>query len=549
MALVRRRRGSAYYAIGVFALLATAANDILYNEMVINSVLLFPAGLFICIFSHSFLLSARFTKLYNSVGRLSRRLLSLDKIKNAFIANTSKYNLEVPFKAILENTNADKGFIYIREEEMWVLKVFMSLNGGENVEPLAKLTDFSGSGEENPIIPYNLIKRAIEEERNIVIGNALEEISVKDDHYIQNFKVKSALCMRMVSHNTHIGILYLENQMIEGAFNKEILGILDLLSPQLTTLLDNIEIFGQLEILNKSLEQKVKERTTELTSQKYALETSLKNLKKTQNQLFQSERMASLGQLTGGIAHELNNPINFISGNIKPLNRDITDILALLKKYENVIIERGLDDQFREVETLRKELDLDFLIGEINKLLEGIGEWAFRSSEIVKGLRSFSMLDEDKFVIANVHQLIDSSLVLLQNRIRDRITVQCDYGDIPQVACHPTKLNQVFMNILTNAIESIEDKGDIFINTSLGKSNIIIKIRDTGKGMSEEIKVHVFDPFYSTKDVGEGTGLGLSISYGIIEQHKGRVDVQSEPGRGSEFIIALPLTQAEEKKP
>jgi signal transduction histidine kinase len=543
MALVRGRRGAVFSAIGIFALLATAVNDILYNEMIINSVLLFPAGLFICIYFHSFLLAARFTKLYKSVNSLSRRLLSLDKIKNAFIANTSKYNLEIPFKAILENTKADKGFIYIREKEKWILKVFMSLDEKENLEPLANVVDFSASSVGDPVIPNNLINMAIEEERNILLDNALEDDRIRNDLYIQKFMVKSALCMRIVSHENLIGLLYLENQKIKGAFNEEILGILELLSPQLTTLLDNIEIFGQLESLNRNLEQNVKERTIELTRQKHVAEVALKNLVKTQSQLVQSERMASLGQLTAGIAHELNNPINFISGNVNPLKRDITDILALVEKYEAVISEKDLVNQFGEVENFRKEMDLEFLVREVTILLEGIGEGAFRSSEIIKGLRSFSRLDDDMFIIANLHEGVDSILVLLQNRTKDRITVHRNYAEISEIECRPTKLNQVFMNILTNAIDSIEERGDIFIDTSMSNSNIIIKIRDTGKGMGKKISDHVFEPFYTTKDVGEGMGLGLSVSYGIIDQHKGKIDVQSEPGKGSEFIITLPIRQ------
>jgi len=188
---------------------------------------------------------------------------------------------------------------------------------------------------------------------------------------------------------------------------------------------------------------------------------------------------------------------------------------------------------------------LEFLVGEITNLLEGIGDGAFRSSEIVKGLRSFSRMDDDKFIIANVHEGVDSTLILLQNRTKDRITIHRNYAEIPEIECRPTKLNQVFMNILSNAIDSIEERGDIFIDTSMSNSNIIIKIRDTGKGMSKKISRHVFEPFYTTKDVGEGMGLGLSVSYGIIEQHKGRIDLRSEPGRGSEFIIALPIKQGE----
>jgi signal transduction histidine kinase len=543
MALVRGRRGAVFSSLGIFALIATAVNDILYNEMIINSVLLFPVGLFLCIYFHSFLLVGRFTKLYKSVSRLSRRLLSLDKIKNAFIANTSKHSLELPFKAILNNTNADRGFIYMWEKKKWVLKVYMSLNETEKLKPLAKVTDFSKPIKGDPVVPAKLINMVVKEKRNILLDNVLEEDLIKNDRYIQKYAVQSALCMRIVSHDELIGLLYIENQNNKGAFNQEVLGILDLLSPQLTTMLENIEIFGQLELLNRNLEQKVKERTSQLARQKNVAEVALKDLKLTQNQLVQSERMASLGNLTAGIAHELNNPLNFIRGNVKPLKRDISDILALLEKYESVIREKDLVNQFGEVENFRKELDLDFLVGEISSLLEGIGEGAYRSGEIVKGLRSFSRLDDDKLVMANIHDGIDSTLVLLKNRTKERITIHLDYGNIPEIECRPSKLNQVFMNIISNAIESIAEKGDIYIQTSQNKSNIVISIRDTGQGMDETVRSRVFEPFFTTKDVGEGMGLGLSISYGIIKQHNGRIDVRSEPGKGSEFIITIPKQQ------
>jgi signal transduction histidine kinase len=163
----------------------------------------------------------------------------------------------------------------------------------------------------------------------------------------------------------------------------------------------------------------------------------------------------------------------------------------------------------------------------------------------VKGLRSFSRLDDEKFQLFNIHDGIDSTLILLHNKIKNTITVHKDYGDLPEIECLPSKLNQVFMNILTNCIQAIEDKGEIFIQTVSSDIRVKIIIKDTGVGMSPEVKAHIFEPFYTTKDVGKGTGLGLSITYGIIEQHQGNIDVLSEPGMGTEFIISLPRRQSD----
>ncbi len=275
------------------------------------------------------------------------------------------------------------------------------------------------------------------------------------------------------------------------------------------------------------------------------LKFTLENLKMTQSQLIQSEKMASVGILTAGIAHELNNPINFVSANVNPLLRDLNDVFTIIKKYDEIIKSNKLEASFSEVDKLKAEMDFSFLIKEIFNLLEGIEDGANRSSLIVKGLRSFSRLDEEKLQLYDIHDGIDSTLILLHNKIKDRILVRKDYGDLEEIECYPGKLNQVIMNILTNSIQAIEGKGEIFIQTVSSAIGIKIVIKDDGKGMTPEVKKHIFEPFFTTKEVGKGTGLGLSISYGIIEQHKGNIDVISEPGKGTEFIISLPKTQSD----
>ena len=282
----------------------------------------------------------------------------------------------------------------------------------------------------------------------------------------------------------------------------------------------------------------------ELWMQKAELENVLKNLKSTQSQLVESERMASLWQLTAGLAHELNNPVNFISGNVKPLKRDIEDILQVISAYDSVVKEQKLEGNFTRVEALKEQLELDFLIEEINKLLEGINEGALRSGQIVKGLRSFSGLDSDSYEYTNIHEGMDSAVHLLEARLGDRIMVNKNYGDIPNIECLPAKLNQVFLHLLSNSIQAIEGKGEISIETSLTDSTIKISVKDSGQGMEAEVLANVFEPFFTTHDVGEGVGLGLSISYGIVKQHGGRIDVKSAPGEGSEFVITLPLKQS-----
>ncbi len=276
------------------------------------------------------------------------------------------------------------------------------------------------------------------------------------------------------------------------------------------------------------------------TRQKEELESTIENLKATQAQLVQAEKMASLGILTAGVAHEINNPINFVSANVEPLKRDIEDMLQVLAGYENTIKKYGLTDQFKEVEALKNELDFNLLIQEINDLLKGIKEGATRTSEIVKGLRNFSRLDENERKPVQVNEGIESTLLVLSNQLKNKVTVHRDYGKVEELMGYPGKLNQVFMNVISNAYQAIEDKGEIFIKTCMENSHVVIRISDTGIGMTEGVQKRIFEPFFTTKQVGAGTGLGLSITYGIIKDHQGTISVESTPGKGSTFTICIP---------
>jgi two-component system, NtrC family, sensor kinase len=300
---------------------------------------------------------------------------------------------------------------------------------------------------------------------------------------------------------------------------------------------------------NVMLEVKVEERTHELNVSNQELNTALTDLKNAQTQLVDAEKMASLGQLTAGIAHEINNPINFVSSNIKPLRRDIEDIQELIKKYEDIIKEQNIDDKFTEVQKFKKELDYDYLTHEIDVLLKGMADGAGRTVEIVKGLKSFSRLDESDLKYANINEGIDSTLIILSSTFRGKINIIKELGQIPEIECFAGKLNQVFMNIINNAAQAVltahgnDDEGKVVIRTQNNGDNVSIHIIDNGIGMTEEVRSKIFDPFFTTKKAGEGTGLGLSIVYSIIELHKGNIEVKSEPGVGTEFIITLPLNQ------
>jgi signal transduction histidine kinase len=297
---------------------------------------------------------------------------------------------------------------------------------------------------------------------------------------------------------------------------------------------------------NIVLEERVAQRTEQLVKSNDDLNTALSSLKEAQSQLVEKEKMASLGQLTAGIAHEINNPINFVTSNIKPLKLDIEDIKTLLAKYEQLEKQPELQPAFREITAFKNEIDIGYIHEEITSLLKGIEDGAMRTAEIVKGLRTFSRLDESDVKFVDLHEGIDSTLVLLRNAIPSYVKVVRNYGELPKVECYAGKVNQVFMNIITNAISAIKKKGDednatLTITTRRENGFACISIKDSGTGMPQEVKEKIFDPFFTTKDVGEGTGLGLSIVFNIIEKHNGRIIVNTAPDEGAEFVIYLPL--------
>jgi signal transduction histidine kinase len=300
----------------------------------------------------------------------------------------------------------------------------------------------------------------------------------------------------------------------------------------------NAVVEKELENLNANLENQVIERTTQL-------QETLQKLKSAQTQLVQSEKMVSLGQLVAGIAHEINNPIGAIYANMPPLIEYINDIKSTVAVAEN-----NLDEASLKVLNAHKEkIDYAFVIGDLGNLLSSQKQAADRIRNIVLSLRNFSRLDQGDVKTVLLEEGIDSTLQMLLHNYKNRIEIEKDYALNGQVECYAGEMNQVFMNILANAIQAIPNTGSIFITTAKVNENAVITIADTGTGMPDDVKAKIFDPFFTTKDVGEGTGLGLSISYGIIEKHHGTLTVesnQSPENHGTRFIIAIPLKLVKE---
>ncbi|NET69759.1 MAG: hypothetical protein F6K62_01500 [Sphaerospermopsis sp. SIO1G2] len=310
----------------------------------------------------------------------------------------------------------------------------------------------------------------------------------------------------------------------------------------------------RLKQANENLEERVRQRTLEL-------QNILVELKLTQAQIIQSEKMSSLGQLVAGVAHEINNPVNFIYGNISCLREYSESLLKMIDVYQKNCELNNYENH--EIKDIKADIDLNFLIEDLPKLINSIELGTERIRDIVVSLRNFSRMDEAEFKTVNIHDGIESTLLILQHRLKvngdkPEITVIRDYGDLPLVECYPGQLNQVLMNIIVNAIDAIEENHlhlssiarqeksyTIKVTTNLiEKKWIEIILSDNGTGIEENIKNQIFDPFFTTKEIGKGTGMGMAISYQIItEKHRGKLEFNSQVGAGTDFIIKIPIRQ------
>ncbi len=306
------------------------------------------------------------------------------------------------------------------------------------------------------------------------------------------------------------------------------------------------------------LENQVRRRTAELrsalqenerinralTQERAEQQALIHKLEEAHNQLLQSEKMASIGQLAAGVAHEINNPIGYVNSNLGTLRTYLDQLLGVLDAYAE--IEPACDPAQRErLAVVKRAADLEYLREDILALLRESGEGVQRVKQIVQDLKDFSHVDEAEWQVADLHQGLDSTLNVVHNEIKYRADVIREYGDIPRIECLPSQLNQVFMNMLVNAAHAMDEarRGKIVVRTGRTGGEVWVEFADDGKGIAPENLKRIFDPFFTTKPVGKGTGLGLSLSYGIVEKHHGRIEVQSTPGQGTTFRISLPVAQ------
>ncbi|MEG3988355.1 AAA family ATPase [Microcoleus sp. S28C3] len=440
----------------------------------------------------------------------------------------------------LANGGAQIGCLVLRQDRQWLVVAQAAQKQTKILEiPL----------EEYQEIPQSLIYAVARTQATAVFDNLSTADKFAGDRYIIAHQPKSVLCTPIIRQGKLVGIVYLENNLTVGAFTNERVEIIQMLAAQAAISIDNARLYKQIENYSQRLEAEVAQKTEDLSQKAFDLEQAFKNLQQTQAQLIQSEKMSSLGQLVAGIAHEINNPVTFIRGNVAHIEDYVKDLLVLLNIYQQEYPEPS-----KVIQAKIKEMDLEFIWEDSIKILESMKAGSDRISQIILSLRNFSRLDEADMKAVDLHTGIESTLLILQTRLRlsdgkSEIQVIKEYGNLPNVICYASEINQVFLSIISNAIDALQsikktDKNPaIRIQTEfIKKDRVRIKITDNGAGIPANIQSRIFDPFFTTKPVGSGTGLGLSVSYGIVKKHGGKLTCNSRVGDGTELAIEIPIS-------
>jgi predicted ATPase/signal transduction histidine kinase len=442
---------------------------------------------------------------------------------------------------VLKNSGADKCVLLLCQDDVWHVRAIATLDGATlQATPL----------ENNLLVPSKLIQYVKRTQESVVIDDLKTDLPVIGD-YLNLYQPQSVLCLPILKQGQLFGILYLENRLTSKVFTSNRISILYFLCTQAAISLENARLYAQEQQRSREISQK----EAAIIQKSQELEQALQELQQAQLQMVQNEKMASLGNLVSGVAHEVNNPIGFLKGSINNAEEYVLDLIGHLILYH-----QHYPQAAKPIQAHAEDIDLEFIIEDLPKLLNAMTGATNRIQSISTSLRTFSRADTDYKVKANLHEGLDSTLLILKYRIkanenRPAINIHQEYGSLPEIECFPGQLNQVFMNILANAIDVFDEMAQtrtfaelqanpqlITIGTEVFLSQAYVRIRDNGKGMSAEVKKRIFDNLFTTKGVGKGTGLGLAIAKSIVEEtHNGKLTCNSVAGKGTEFIMQIPV--------
>lgn len=461
--------------------------------------------------------------------------------------------LEKLMRIVIENAGAQRGLLVMRHQDRWHIEAF----GRVEQDRIEIHTYLDTATPEH--LPFSLLSYVERTHQTVVLDHASQDSQFGGDSYIRHYGTKSVLCFPILSQGKLNSILYLENNLAIGAFTAERLEVLQMLTAQVVISMENARLYSDLQGYLKEVESKnqaLKQSQHQLETQTQQLEQAFERLKDTQAQLVQTEKMSSLGQLVAGVAHEIKNPLNFISGNLDYAKSYVRDLISVIELYQaqGIDLPPALQQQL-------EQLDLPFIQGDLAKLLQSMFLGTERIEHLIRSLQNFSRPSETQPELTNLHEGLETTLLILQPRFkatqyRPEIHIHKQYGDLPLVQCFPGEINQVFMNLIANAIDAIDERCEQFsfdenqatpdrisLLTEVQGDRVSIRVIDSGIGLPESVRSEVFKTFYTTKPVGKGTGLGLSISTQIVsDHHHGQLTCSGGPNdRGAEFQVLLPI--------